>query len=438
MAKQSPTSKITTKKHIARLERERQQVKLIQTISMAAIAIVVLLVGYGILDTTYLRLRKPVAEVNGEQIKMNYWQERLQFSRINLANNLQQYQFYQQNFGMDTSQQQQEIQFYLQSPELLGEQVLNQLIDETLVRQEAQKRGITVTDEEVEAEIQSSLNFFPDGTPTPTVTPTEFSFPTLTSEQLALYPATSTPTKVLTSTPAPTNTPDPAATVSAATPTFLPQPPTATSTPYTLDGFKEEYGQSLDNIKSFDVSEATFRSVYENQLYREKLLAEIAKDAPHTQEQVLARHILVQNAQLAGAVYALLADGQDFAETAKKYSEDTGSGANGGDLGWFGKGAMVAEFEAAAFSQPIGEVGKPVQSQFGYHIIQVIAREELPATASQYEEHKHTALSDAVTKFVTDAETAETITKFEETWRANLPALPAAITQLLQSQQQQP
>ena len=113
MAKQSPTSKITTKKHIARLERERQQVKLIQTISMAAIAIVVLLVGYGILDTTYLRLRKPVAEVNGEQIKMNYWQERLQFSRINLANNLQQYQFYQQNFGMDTSQQQQEIQFYL-------------------------------------------------------------------------------------------------------------------------------------------------------------------------------------------------------------------------------------------------------------------------------------------------------------------------------------
>ena len=183
MAKQSPTTKIATKKHIARLERERQQVRLIQTISFAAIAIVVLLVGYGILDTTYLRLRKPVAEVNGEQIKLNYWQERVQFSRINLANNLQQYQFYQQNFGMDTSQQIQEIQFYLQSPELLGEQVLNQLIDETVIRQEAQKRGITVTNEEVEAEIQGSLNFFPNGTPTPTITPTEFSFPTLTSEQ---------------------------------------------------------------------------------------------------------------------------------------------------------------------------------------------------------------------------------------------------------------
>lgn len=153
MAKQSPTPKIVTRKHIARLEREKQQVRLIQTISIAAIAIVVLLVGYGILDTTYFRLQKPVAEVNGEQIKLNYWQERVQFSRINLANNLQQYQYYQQNFGLDTSQQIQEIQFYLQSPELLGEQVLNQLVDEALVRQEAQKRGITVTDDEVEARI---------------------------------------------------------------------------------------------------------------------------------------------------------------------------------------------------------------------------------------------------------------------------------------------
>jgi len=433
MAKQSPTTKITTKKHVARLERERQQVRLIQTISIAAIAIVALLVGYGILDTTYLRLRKPVAEVNGEQIKMNYWQERLQFTRINMANNLQQYQVFQQTYGMDLSQQIQEIQFYLQSPELLGDQVLNALIDETVIRQEAQKLGITVTDEEVEEKIQGSseFKFFPNGTPTPTITPTDFSFPTLTSEQLKLYPATSTPTKVLTSTPAPTNTPDPAVTVPPATPTFLPQPATATATPYTIDGFKEQYGQSLDSIKNFGVSEATYRSVFENQLYREKLLAEIAKDAPRTQEQVLARHILVDDLGTAATVEALLAHGTDFAKVAKDFSKDTGSGANGGDLGWFGKGAMVAEFEAAAFSQAIGEVGKPVQSQFGYHIIQVIAREELPATASQYEQNQQTAFTDWLTKTRTDAETAATITKFDDTWRVNLPPLPAAIEQLL-------
>jgi hypothetical protein len=319
--------------------------------------------------------------------------------------------------------------------------VLNTLIDETLIRQEAQKRGITVSADEVEAKVQESLDFFPNGTATPTITPTEVSFPTLTSEQLKLYPATSIPTEVLTSTPAPTNTPDPASTATStaapATPTFLPQPATPTATPYTLDGFKEQYGKSLDNIKGFDISEATFRSVYENQLYREKLLAEIAKDAPHTQEQVLARHILVDDQQLAGVIYALLKDGQDFAELAKKYSKDTGSGANGGELGWFGKGAMIPEFEAAAFSQPIGEIGKPVQSQYGYHIIQVIAREELPANASQYEQNQQTMFTDWLTKTNENAKTAGTLITYDDVWKANLPAMPDAINQLL-SQSQQP
>ena len=443
--KQSSTPKIVTKKHIARLERERQQVRLIQTISITAIAIVVLLVGYGIFDTTYLKLRKPVAEVNGEKIALNYWQERVQFTRINLANNLQQYQYYQQNFGMDTSQQQQQIQLLLQTPETLGTQVLNQLIDETLIRQEAQKRGITVTKAEVEEKIQGSpqFNFFPNGTPTPTITPTEVSLPTLTSEQLKLYPATSTPTEALTATPAPTNTPDPASTATStpapATPTFLPQAATATATPYTLDGFKTQYGKSLDNIKSLGISESTFRSVYENQIYREKLLAVIAKDAPHSQEEALVRHVLVDNDQLANIVYSLLNSGQDFGELAKKYSKDTASAANGGNMDWFGKGAMVPEFEQAAFSQPIGEIGKPVKSQYGYHIIQVIARQDMPATASQYEQNQQTMFTDWLTKTSTDAKTAKTLITYDDTWKANIPALPDAIAQMLaQSQQQQP
>ena len=188
MTKQSPTPKIATKKHVARLERERQQVALVRTISIVAIALVIILVGYGILDTTYIKLNKPVAEVNGEQISLGYWQERVQMYRLNLMNTLQQYQYYQQAFGMDTSQQIQQITAQLQSDLFLGEEVLNQLIDETLIRQEAEKRGITVTDAEVDEKLQDAFGFFPNGTPVPTITPTEFSYPTLTSEQLTLYP----------------------------------------------------------------------------------------------------------------------------------------------------------------------------------------------------------------------------------------------------------
>jgi parvulin-like peptidyl-prolyl isomerase len=63
--------------------------------------------------------------------------------------------------------------------------------------------------------------------------------------------------------------------------------------------------------------------------------------------------------------------GADFAALAKTDSDDTGTGAQGGDLGKFGRGQMVPEFDTAAFVQPIGKVGEPVRSAFGYHLIMV-------------------------------------------------------------------
>lgn len=75
--------------------------------------------------------------------------------------------------------------------------------------------------------------------------------------------------------------------------------------------------------------------------------------------------------------------GADFAALAKAESDDTGSGANGGDLGSFTHGRMVKEFDQAAFTLPVGQVSEPVKTQFGYHIIQVESR-----GAKSYEEVK--------------------------------------------------
>ncbi len=66
-----------------------------------------------------------------------------------------------------------------------------------------------------------------------------------------------------------------------------------------------------------------------------------------------------------------ITDGGDFAAIAKTESDDTGSGANGGDLGTFGHGQMVAQFEEAVFSAPVGKVTEPVKTPFGYHLIEV-------------------------------------------------------------------
>jgi len=91
-------------------------------------------------------------------------------------------------------------------------------------------------------------------------------------------------------------------------------------------------------------------------------------------EEVHARHILLKTEDDAKSVIQDLGKGADFAELAKKKSTGP-SGPNGGDLGFFGKGQMVPEFEKAAFALKKGEVSEtPVKTQFGFHVIKVEAR----------------------------------------------------------------
>jgi len=435
MAKQSDTPKIETKKHVARLERERRQVATIRTIALSAIALVFLLIGYGYLDINYLQLQKPVAIVNGEEISVVQWQERVQYQRIILANSLQRFQFLQQNFGMDTSQQQQQIMTSMQFPEVMGQQVLDQMINDLLIRQEAKKRGITVSKDEVDEFIQEIYQYFPNGTLTPTITPTAFGTPTMSSQQLTLYPSTATPTEALTSTPEPTSTPDlsvtPTATATTAppTPTFVPEVPAATSTPYTLEGFQTEYDKTLEEYVSAGVSEETLRSAYEIQLLRDRLLEAVTTDVPHVEEQVWARQILVGDQPTAITVKGLLEHDVDFAKVAADFSIDTGTKDNGGDLGWLTKGTMFAEFDDFAFNQEIGVISEPVQSQFGIHIIQVLGREDLPISEDQYQQNRETAFSDWLAKILEESDVTT-----DEVWKQQIPPMPELLAQFAQPQ----
>jgi foldase protein PrsA len=88
-------------------------------------------------------------------------------------------------------------------------------------------------------------------------------------------------------------------------------------------------------------------------------------------EQVRARHILVPDEKTADTVYDKLKAGGKFEDLAKQYSTDPSTKEKGGELGFFGRHQMVPTFEQAAFSQPLHEIGKPVKSPFGYHVIEV-------------------------------------------------------------------
>ncbi len=130
-----------------------------------------------------------------------------------------------------------------------------------------------------------------------------------------------------------------------------------------LDGVLQE--RYLNKYVRAKLTEEHLRSIYDDT---------IAKQTP--EDEVHARHILLENEEDAKAVIAEIKGGADFAETAKKRSKGP-SAPRGGDLGFFAKAAMVPEFATAAFAMKAGEVSEQaVKTQFGWHVIKVEARRE--------------------------------------------------------------
>src|ERR1700674_228614 len=122
----------------------------------------------------------------------------------------------------------------------------------------------------------------------------------------------------------------------------------------------------LDQASKGAVTEEAMRKLYEESVSKLK-----------PEEEVRARHILVDSEDKAKEVIAKLKAGGDFAALAKEYSKDPGA-AEGGDLGYFTKDQMVAEFADAAFKMKPGDISDPVKTQFGWHVIKLEDRRKKP------------------------------------------------------------
>ncbi|HIP96159.1 MAG TPA: hypothetical protein EYH32_02965 [Anaerolineae bacterium] len=224
-----------------------------------------------------------------------------------------------------------------------SKRLLDRLIDGELIRQYAAQNGITVTADEVQTTIEEEFGYY--------------------------------------RTPLPTPTPIPQETITDATPVPIP-------TPMTEAQFQQVYADFLKRMKEQSgLSEEEFRRNVQSILLRQKVQELVTKDVPTEEEQARVRHILIkvatdadeQTVQAAEAkardLVEQLRNGADFATLAAQFSEDPGSSANGGDVGWIARdGGMVPEFEEAAFSLPVGEISDPIRSYYGFHIVQVTER----------------------------------------------------------------
>lgn len=337
-----------TRKHRARAERERiQRNRIVAGILITVVSVTGLLL-YGVVGIFIT----PVATVNGENIATNDFRGRIRLSQAETIN--------QAVF----QQQVEQLPILLADVEGVGQRVLNQMIDDVLIRQEVESRGESVSEADISKAMAEAFGFFPDGTPTPF--PTFTPNPTIT----ALASITPTITEGPSPTPEPSHTAGPSPTVTATATTR----PTATE--YTEDAYLVDLELTIEGLgDQFGITEDDFRNQFISQLYRRKLFEIFEEEEPRKQDHTEARHILVEDEEIANQVLELLDDGSEWEALALEYSQDESNKDRGGELGWFPRGLMVPEFEDAVFAGEVGDVLGPIQTDFGFHLIEILGRE---------------------------------------------------------------
>jgi parvulin-like peptidyl-prolyl isomerase len=367
------------KKFLAQKEIEDRQKKIVIISTIAVLVIVIGLVVYGVVDRYVFRARTTVIELESYTINADEFEQQVRWSRRNLIleidqilNTFQQlggspevFAYFEQQLILSTTQ--------LEQPLLIGQEVLQSMTDDIILLVEAEKMGIKVDEVLIDREIEEAFGFYADGTPTPLPTQ-ELSGDG--SDDQADQPTVTPRSESDDQEPDPT-----------ATPLLIP-------TEYTEDLFKDVYQDFLNSIKDDGINEKTIRYLVKMSVIREEVLDAVTANVERTQEQIWVRHILVDDEETALDIAGKLAEGEDFADLAAEYSTDESNKDSGGDLGWFAKGRMVPAFEEAAFGLNVGEISDPVQTDFGWHILESLGKDDLLLDPASYDQLKNEVFTD--------------------------------------------
>ncbi|MFC9542065.1 peptidylprolyl isomerase [Lysinibacillus sp. NPDC056959] len=163
------------------------------------------------------------------------------------------------------------------------------------------------------------------------------------------------------------------------------------------DATASQFGDSFaDALAQSGLTEEGYKDALRIELLSEKAMQDkafkeedVKKHYEQMKTELNARHILVADEKTAKEAIAKIKGGASFADVAKEYSTDTGSAEKGGELGWFSVGAMVDEFNNAAYALPLKTLSEPVQSSFGFHVIEVTEKRDVKGVGSFKDEEKN-------------------------------------------------
>lgn len=420
-------------------EREADVQRMILLGVGIALGFVLLLLVVAFINDQLITPSRTVASVNGENISISDFRDRTRLERLvniesinGAINSLLELGFSFEEAGNQVLQ----FEPYgsqwneLNASELMGLRVLNDMISDELVLAEVRARNITVSQDEIEEQIRQALGFAPDlfdPLPDPEETP-------------AVEP-TATPTPLVSPTPSPTPTEEPTeipaddadaddegdddAEVAEVAPTFTPIPTLAPVPTRTAEEREDAFRRFLDSFydrarNSAGASRDEVNRFFELRALRVALSREIG-DVGSTGTWVNARHILVSTEETALDVLDALASGESFAELARAISQDPGSGERGGELNWQAVDNYVEPFADAVRDAPLGQIIGPVESDFGFHIIQVRAREERDLTEDQIDFNRQEALRE----WLRDQRALETTeVDIRDIWPDHVPSNP--------------
>ncbi len=343
-----PTS--INRKALSRAEREARIQRWILLATAGVVALVLLILAGGFFYERVIWPDQPVALVDGQPIRTREFQKRFRFAEDSLR---QQAAFLQREIAtLDPNdpaqasiaaiyrQQLNQINLQLQDPVSLGRAVLQQMIDERLIRAEAERRGIRVAPEAVEREIERRFGFVRE-TPTPVGSPT----PTAT-------PGSGTPE-----------------------PTPLPTP-----TPMSEASFRALYAAQLRRWETeLGFTEADYRALVEADLLERQLRDAFAREVPTHEEQVDIRLITAETPDLAGELYRRI-QMEGFEKVFEEVQAGKVVSATALNMGWTPVGGVGSiygtELEKIVFATPVLSTTAVITSPVGYHIAFVAGRED--------------------------------------------------------------